>query len=79
MECVKCYQLKFNVCILVLFLSSVSNKSPDPGTPETTRRVHSGPKERTPIPVEERGEGDGIEAPPHRAPSSAAVRSPPSR
>ena len=62
------------------FLFSVSgNKSSDPGTPESTRRVHSGPKERTPIPVEERGEGDGIEAPPHRAPSSAAVRSPPSR
>ncbi|XP_061176432.1 armadillo repeat-containing protein 2-like isoform X2 [Saccostrea echinata] len=43
---------------------------------ESVRRVHSGPKERTPIPVEERGEGDGREMP-HRAPSSASVRSPP--
>lgn len=30
-------------------------------------------KDRTPaLPVEERGEGDGKEAPPHRAPSVAA-------
>ena len=61
------------------FLAVSADKSPDPSTPETARRVHSGPKERTPIPVEERGEGDGVEAPPHRAPSSAAVRTPPSR
>ncbi|XP_076078717.1 armadillo repeat-containing protein 2-like isoform X1 [Mytilus galloprovincialis] len=57
-------------------------KSPDS---EPTKRVNSGPKERTPVegrdetqplPLEERGEGDGKEMP-HRAPSSAAVRSPP--
>ena len=69
------YNRRNTVCILPVS----GEKSPGPGTPETTRRVHSGPKERTPIPVEERGEGDGIEAPPHRAPSSASVRSPPSR
>ncbi|XP_048768043.1 armadillo repeat-containing protein 2-like isoform X2 [Ostrea edulis] len=43
---------------------------------EPVRRAHSGPKERSPLPVEERGEGDGREMP-HRAPSSASVRSPP--
>lgn len=43
---------------------------------EPVRRVHSGPKERSAVPVEERGEGDGREMP-HRAPSSASVRSPP--
>lgn len=43
---------------------------------EPVRRVHSGPKERSSLPVEERGEGDGREMP-YRAPSSASVRSPP--
>ncbi|KAK3097116.1 hypothetical protein FSP39_006506 [Pinctada imbricata] len=66
--------------------SSISNESHHKVRPEVAkvpeqngtqeRRVHSGPKERTPLPVEERGEGDGREMP-HRAPSSAAVRSPP--
>ena len=32
--------------------------------PETGRRVHSGPKERTKYLVEERGEGDGSEVMP---------------
>ncbi|KAJ8315287.1 hypothetical protein KUTeg_007437 [Tegillarca granosa] len=58
-------------------LTDVSSKTPDPNSSaDTTRRIHSGPKERTHIPVEERGEGDGKEMAP-RAPSSAAVRSPP--
>ncbi|KAK3593875.1 hypothetical protein CHS0354_011480 [Potamilus streckersoni] len=52
--------------------------SPSKGAPQDTpRRIHSGPKERSPISVEERGEGDGREATPNRAPSSASVRYPP--
>jgi len=33
-----------------------------PTTPESQRRVHSGPKERTAHLLEERGEGDGSES-----------------
>ena len=33
-------------------------------TPESQRRVHSGPKERTKHLLEERGEGDGSEGAP---------------
>ena len=61
------------ISVIYISVSSESNNS----SPDSVRRVHSGPKERTqPLPVEERGEGDGIEAPPHRAPSSAAVTIP---
>jgi hypothetical protein len=37
----------------------------------TPERVGSGNKERS-LAIEERGEGDGKEAPPHRAPSAAS-------
>ncbi|XP_045197949.2 armadillo repeat-containing protein 2-like isoform X2 [Mercenaria mercenaria] len=40
-------------------------------SPQTPERVNSGSKDRSPA-MEERGEGDGKEAPPHRAPSVAA-------
>ncbi|XP_033741538.1 armadillo repeat-containing protein 2-like isoform X1 [Pecten maximus] len=52
------------------------SKQTEGSTTDSNRRTHSGPKERTPIPKEERGEGDGKEMP-HRAPSQASVRSPP--
>ncbi|KAL3882503.1 hypothetical protein ACJMK2_028840 [Sinanodonta woodiana] len=54
-------------------VSSPSKSAPQ----DTPRRIHSGPKERSPISVEERGEGDGREATPYRAPSSTSVRYPP--
>lgn len=47
--------------------------------PEPSRRVQSGPKERTKsLAPDVRGEGDGHEAPP-RVNSTMGVRSPPSR
>ena len=64
--------MQYLTIFLTVFLLIV--KSVD----EPVRRVHSGPKERSSVPVEERGEGDGREMP-HRAPSSASVRSPPRR
>jgi len=39
----------------------------------TPERVSSGDSRDRALPVEERGEGDGKEAPPHRAPSVAAT------
>lgn len=65
-------------------LTDLSKQVKPPDTEPQPRRVNSGPKERTPlegrdetepIPLEERGEGDGKEMP-HRSPSSAAVQSP---
>lgn len=55
--------------------NSLPDESPpkeyQPLSPKSTRRVSSGGHERSPA-LEERGEGDGKEAPPHRAPSVAA-------
>ncbi len=42
--------------------SEANNSSSRPGSGETTRRVHSGPKERTSHLLEERGVGDGSES-----------------
>ena len=52
------YPLYFSV-----HASSEGNSSSSrPGSGETTRRVHSGPKERTSHLLEERGVGDGSES-----------------